>query len=87
MKITTRKQAIDENCKDCVYDPSNGGTWRQQVEDCTIPSCSLFAFRPVTLELIEERKREKMAAMTPDELKVYLKRADAARERFAKQRG
>jgi hypothetical protein len=41
------RKAINEKCKDCIYDPkSGGGTWRQQVEACTITTCSLWPMRP-----------------------------------------
>ncbi len=44
----TRKQAINDKCKECIYDPIAGdGTWRQQVADCTSPSCPLFDWRPL----------------------------------------
>jgi hypothetical protein len=41
------RRAINEKCKDCIYDPlCGGGNWRQQVEACTIKSCSLWPYRP-----------------------------------------
>jgi len=41
------RKAINDKCKDCIFDPSNElGTWRQQVYLCTISSCPLWAFRP-----------------------------------------
>lgn len=46
-KLGMRK-AINDYCKGCIYDPLAGGTWRQQVEACTIPKCSLYPFRPVS---------------------------------------
>ncbi len=27
---TSRKRAIELHCKDCLYDPSAAGTWREQ---------------------------------------------------------
>lgn len=42
------RKAINEKCKDCIYDPLAGGTWRKQVEDCTMTDCPLFDFRPKT---------------------------------------
>ena len=29
------RNAINAKCKDCLYDPVDGGNWRQQVEACT----------------------------------------------------
>jgi len=42
------RQAINEKCRDCIYDPQAGGTWRQQVEACTITECSLHPYRPTS---------------------------------------
>lgn len=40
------RKAINAKCKDCIYDPLAGGTWRQQTEACTITACSLWPLRP-----------------------------------------
>lgn len=41
------RTAINEKCKDCIYDPQSGlGHWRQQVEGCTVKACPLFEVRP-----------------------------------------
>lgn len=44
----SRKQAIDQYCKECIYDPKaiGEGTWRQQVEACTHTPCPLYTYRP-----------------------------------------
>ena len=42
----TRQQAINAKCKDCIYDPEDVGTWRQQVERCELADCSLWQYRP-----------------------------------------
>ena len=47
-KTPSLRAAINENCKSCIYHESNGGTWRQQVEACTVTSCALYAVRPRT---------------------------------------
>jgi len=47
-KRISRAQAVNQHCKDCIYDPSNGGNWRQQVEACTVTSCALYDIRPVS---------------------------------------
>ncbi len=48
MAIGMRK-AINEKCKDCIYDPASGlGTWRQQTEGCTSTTCPLYPLRPVS---------------------------------------
>ena len=40
------RKAINDKCKDCIYDPCAPGNWRQQVQACTISTCSLWAYRP-----------------------------------------
>jgi hypothetical protein len=40
--------AINEKCKDCIYDPLDKGNWRQQVQACTSVDCSLYPYRPVS---------------------------------------
>ena len=48
MAISLRK-AINDRCKECGYDPLNGGTWRQQIEACTCAkSCALWPVRPTS---------------------------------------
>lgn len=48
MPKLTLKQAVNQNCKDCCYDPEAGGNWRQQVEACTVTKCALWEHRPLT---------------------------------------
>ena len=42
----TRQKAIEAKCKECIYDPLDDGTWRQQVEGCDLVDCSLWEYRP-----------------------------------------
>jgi hypothetical protein len=44
----SRAAAINAKCKDCIYDPCAPGNWRQQVTACTIKSCSLWPYRPIS---------------------------------------
>ena len=39
------RKRIDEKCKDCIYDPTAPGTWRQQVLLCSAKSCPLRGVR------------------------------------------
>ena len=42
------RAAIDDKCRDCIYDPlSGGGTWREQVAQCSCPDCPLWPVRPM----------------------------------------
>ena len=48
------RKAINQNCKDCVYDEIATGTWRQQVTLCSVKSCALYDVRPKTTRPIPE---------------------------------
>jgi len=40
---------VNAKCIECIFDPEGGGgTWREQVEACTAPSCPLYSIRPVS---------------------------------------
>ena len=57
MKIEKRpslRKCIDDNCKNCIYDPKSAGTWRQQVTLCSVTSCALYSVRPATKAPIPE---------------------------------
>jgi len=56
-----RKAAIENMCKQCVYDPAAEGTWREQVQDCGCPNCPLYDFRPLPVKaekLSKERRKQ-----------------------------
>ena len=42
----TRQEAINEKCKECIYDPEVEGTWRMQIETCELIDCALWEYRP-----------------------------------------
>ena len=42
---TSRKKAIELQCRDCIFDPSEAGTWRKQAEECPARGCPLWNFR------------------------------------------
>ena len=44
------RKAIDEHCKSCIYDSLAPGTWRKQVEECTVTVCKLYPVRPLTVK-------------------------------------
>jgi len=40
---------INAFCISCIYEgDSGGGSWRQQIEDCTAHSCPLYPVRPTS---------------------------------------
>jgi len=41
---------INAMCIECLYCPGEGGSWRQQVEACTVKTCPLYPVRPKKLE-------------------------------------
>lgn len=46
--MTSRTQAINRKCKECLYDPYAPGTWREQVAACVSSNCHLYPVRPVS---------------------------------------
>lgn len=42
----TRGQSIAAKCRQCTHDPHSPGTWREQVAQCSVIACPLWAFRP-----------------------------------------
>lgn len=42
------RKAIDQHCRDCIYDPNARGAWREQVTACTSPNCALYPVRPLS---------------------------------------
>ena len=40
---------INAKCCDCIYDPCSPGSWRAQVEGCSVNDCPLHPVRPRTL--------------------------------------
>lgn len=43
--VLSRAKAVNQYCKDCIYDPSNGGNWKQQAEACSVIKCALYPIR------------------------------------------
>lgn len=50
--MASYKKSVENFCRDCCYDPTEAGSWRKQVEDCTITKCALYDVRPKTTETI-----------------------------------
>ena len=42
------KGKVIAHCIACVFDPANGGTWRQQTEGCMVTDCPLYEVRPLS---------------------------------------
>ena len=83
----TRQKAINEKCKDCIYDELDKGTWRQQVGACTMTDCSLYEYRPLDSVRAQERRENLEKLMTDEQLAAHKAKADKSRETLAKRRG
>ena len=40
------RASINAHCCQCIYDELVPGTWRKQVENCTVSDCELYHLRP-----------------------------------------
>lgn len=50
----TPRQAINAKCRECIYDPSQRGTWREQVAACCSANCPLHSIRPVPRDCMSD---------------------------------
>ena len=57
--MASAKKCIAEYCKSCTYDQTQPGSWRQQVEDCTLVNCPLFPVRPMTIATINANRKKR----------------------------
>lgn len=69
----SRKTAIDAFCKQCIYDPSARGNWRQQVEACEATNCPLYAYRPLTIATTKLKAKSATRPLTGAALATKLK--------------
>ena len=45
--MTSLRRAINDKCRDCIYDPlARMGSWRQQTDGCPSLACPLHPVRP-----------------------------------------
>jgi hypothetical protein len=42
------RKAINDKCRDCIYDRFSPGKWREQVQLCTVTRCPLYPVRPMS---------------------------------------
>lgn len=67
------RKAINEKCKDCIYDPqSGGGTWREQTQNCADTTCPLYPYRPMSRPRIAQANRP-----IPEGLRRYMEATKA----------
>ena len=61
------RKAIDAHCKGCIYDPkSGGGTWREQVAQCSVISCALWRVRAAPVSGPYANPPRDPATVTPE---------------------
>lgn len=53
------RRAINQKCKECIYDSREEGTWRKQVGRCVSSNCPLFPYRPFPIDRICTNSIEK----------------------------
>lgn len=65
----SRTSAINEKCKDCIYDDKAPGTWREQIQACpSEKSCALWPYRPVSVAMINANRKIKLDIAAVDAL-------------------
>lgn len=57
--MASLKKCIENHCKNCSYDATQPGTWREQIEACTVKSCALWEVRPVTVATINLNRKHR----------------------------
>lgn len=65
--MASLKRAIENHCKDCIYDEAAAGSWRSQVEACADKTCNLWEVRPVTIGTREANRTKRIAAVEVEE--------------------
>ena len=87
-KTNAPSKAIRLKCSDCIYDSSIKGEGGEltQITNCNDISCSLWEHRPLTSDVKNLMKEEKMSLMTSEELAVYKEKARIAGERMDSMR-
>jgi len=62
------RSAINDKCRDCIYDSAQPGNWRQQVTWCRVTGCPLYPVRPMSSSEREAPKNgQNGASLTPDD--------------------
>jgi predicted secreted protein len=55
------KSGIEQECKNCTYDQTSDGSWRQQIKGCSGSMCELYGVRPLPIgdkhEVVSSRRK------------------------------
>lgn len=68
------RQSIASHCKSCIYDRHCVGTWKDQVEACTITQCDLYEHRPLSTQTRRLLREKALAMLCPHEKEIALER-------------
>ena len=66
--MASLKKCIQSHCKNCTYDQSSPGTWREQVEACSVISCALWEVRPMTMTTINANRKTRTVDVVEEDL-------------------
>jgi hypothetical protein len=64
--MASLKKCVEAKCKDCAYDPLDKGTWREQVEKCTVQKCALWPVRPMTTATVNLHRKARPGEIDVD---------------------
>ncbi len=80
------KKAVAAHCKGCTYDPLDTGNWLQQVERCSITSCSLHEHRPLSGKTKRFLREKSLAMLQEAERQLIQIRSENAAKRLQESR-
>lgn len=86
MEILPIKKAVANYCKSCIYDALSGGTWREQVEACSITQCDLYQHRPITAKTAQKRRQEYLDSLAPEKREAVEIRREISAKNMLKTR-
>ncbi len=66
------RKAINNKCRECIYDPLDKGTAAQQIACCVSSDCSLHSVRPMTATIIPSSLLDAYR-ITPEQLDAEAK--------------
>ncbi|WP_432745407.1 hypothetical protein ABXJ76_06785 [Methylobacter sp. G7] len=80
MATTSPRKAIALNCRECIYDKADQGTWVQQVQACTITTCHLHQHRPLTGKTKHLQRETHLASLSAEQRALIELRNETSRQ-------
>lgn len=80
MAIASPRKAIALNCRECIYDKADQGTWVQQVEACAITTCHLYQHRPLTAKTKRLQRENHLASLSAEQRALIELRNETSRQ-------